>query len=282
MKTGKVLVAGAKGMLGQALSRAFSGHSPVLIDKDALDITDIAAVEAAVKKIRPDAIINAAAYTDVDECEENIDACREVNAKGPGNLAKISQKYDIKLVHYSTDYVFDGQKPDGYTEDHDDLDPINAYGRSKAEGERAVRSNSANYYIIRIAWLYGPGGKNFVNTMVELGRKKDVLKVVDDQRGSPTYTKDAAETTKFVLENDLVPGVYHSANAGSCTWYEFAQEIFALKNIPAELEPCRSGDFPRPAKRPRYSILINTKLPQMRHWKAALKEYLASNPRLGA
>ncbi|MBU0732171.1 dTDP-4-dehydrorhamnose reductase [Patescibacteria group bacterium] len=277
MKNGKILITGANGMLGQDLAQVFSDYDLLLFDKNRLDITNIDEVEKVIKKEKPNYIINAAAYTDVDGCEENKDICLAVNATGPENLAKISKKYDIKLVHYSTDYVFNGENKNGYPEDYSDMDPINMYGQSKAEGEEAIKINCDNYYIIRISWLYGHGGKNFVDTMINLGKEKDELKVVNDQHGSPTYTRDVAEMTKHIIKKNLELGVYHATNSNECTWYEFTKEIFKIKKIQTKLDPCTTDEFPRPAKRPEYSILLNTKLPKMRSWKHALKEYLTSS-----
>ncbi|MBU0671224.1 NAD(P)-dependent oxidoreductase, partial [Patescibacteria group bacterium] len=166
---------------------------------------------------------------------------------------------------------------EGYDENYFNIDPVNVYGESKAEGEKAIMDNCTKYYIIRISWLYGKHGKNFVNTMLDLSKKNKELKVIDDQNGSPTYTKDVAERTKYIVDKqrELENGVYHVTNSKSCTWYEFAKEIFKIKNIKTKLTPCTSEEYPLPATRPEFSILLNTKLPKMRTWQEALKEYLA-------
>jgi dTDP-4-dehydrorhamnose reductase len=211
----------------------------------------------------------------VDDCEKNRDLAMKVNGEGPGNLAKICNQLGVILVHYSTDYIFNGQKTDGYDEDYYQVEPLSVYGESKALGEKLIKENCNKYYIVRTAWLYGKNGKNFVDTMVKEGQEKDEVRIVNDQYGSPTYAKDLAGQTKEILLN-LKPvfGIYHATNSGSCTWYEFTKEIFKLKDIKTKIIPCTTDEFPRPAKRPKYSILLNTKLPPMRPWQEALKDYL--------
>lgn len=264
-------------MLGQDLAQEFKDQELVLLGHHQIDITDISSVEKNLKEIKPEIVINAAAYTAVDDCETNQELAKKVNGEGPGNLAKICEEINATLVHYSTDYIFNGQKQDGYPEDYQQVDPINVYGESKALGERLIRENTDKYYILRIAWLYGKGGKNFVETMLELAKSKNELRVINDQHGSPTYTKDVAQQTKRIL-TELKPefGAYHTTNSGDCTWYQFAQEIFKLKKIDIKVVPCTTEEYPTPAKRPHWSILLNTKLPAMRSWQEALREYLAS------
>lgn len=273
----KILITGCNGMLGHDLQKEFADYDLVCVDKDELDITNFIQAEKIVKKYKPDYIINAAAYTDVDGCETNKDVCMKVNAEGPGNLAKICKQEGIVLVHYSTDYVFNGEKQDGYDENYDKIDPISVYGESKALGERLIKENTDKYYILRIAWLYGKNGKNFVDTMIDLSKNKNELKVVNDQTGSPTYTKDVAKQTRYIVDNNPDYGIYHTSNEGNCTWYDFAKKIFEIKNINIKINPVKTEEFSRPAKRPKYSILLNTKLPKIRSWDEALKEYLASN-----
>jgi len=274
----KIIITGAKGMLGQALARAFNEYNLFLYDRDELDITDLSAVRRKLSDIQPDVVINAAAYAAVDECENQRELALKVNGEGPGNLAQACKQIGAILVHYSTDYIFNGLKEDGYSEDYAEIQPINIYGESKALGEKLIKDNSQKYYILRTAWLYGTGGNNFVDTMLKLGREKPELKVVDDQHGSPTYTLDLAARTKQIL-TELKPdyGTYHCTNAGDCTWYEFTQEIFRQEKITTKLLPCTSAEFPRPAIRPQWSILLNTKLPAMRDWRQALQDYLESN-----
>lgn len=275
----KILITGARGMLGQDLCSILSEeHELVKYDVKELDITDAKMVNKVVGKLKPDAIINCAAFTDVDGCEEKEKRtlARKVNGYGPGNLAKISAKLKIPFFHYSTDYIFNGKKKAGYKENYNKIDPINAYGETKALGEKLIKKNCQKYYILRTAWLYGKNGKNFVDTMLQLAQKNDNLKVVNDQHGKPTFTLDLAKRTKEILDKKLKPGIYHVTNEGEATWFDFANEIFRIKNIKIKVEPCKTSEFPRPAKRPEFSALINTKLPPMRKWQEALAEYLGN------
>lgn len=262
-------------MLGHELMAAFKDQDVYGWDRDRIDITDYENSLKKIKELKPEIIINAAAYTAVDDCEKNRELAMKVNGEGPGNLAKICKEIGAILVHYSTDYIFNGQKVGGYKEDYDQAEPLSVYGESKALGEKLIKENCEKYYILRSAWLYGKYGKNFVDTMIKAGQEKDEVKVVNDQHGSPTYAKDLALQTREILLN-IKPafGVYHATNSGTCTWYEFTQEIFKIKGIAAKVMPCKTEEFPRPAKRPAYSILLNTKLPPMRQWQEALKEYL--------
>ncbi len=267
----RVVIIGANGMLGQALAKEFPNATG--LDLPAIDIANYDSVDKVLGELKPDLVINAAAYTAVDDCEEKFELANKVNGQGPGNLAKKCKELDAVLVHYSTDYIFNGTKQDGYNEEFNEIDPINKYGESKALGEKLIKENTDKYYILRIAWLYGPDGKNFVDTMIELSAKHPELKVVNDQTGSPTYTIDVAKRTREALDQSF--GIYHATNSGQATWFEFTQEIFKLKGIATPLKPCSSGEFPRPAARPEYSILLNTKLPPARDWKEALSEYLS-------
>lgn len=280
MEMNKILIVGARGMLGQTLVSELKDHALTLWDKDEIDITDASQVNEKISALQPNIIINAAAYTAVDACEENNELAMKVNGEGPGNLAQVAKRIGAILVHYSTDYIFNGTKEAGYTEDFAEVDPVNEYGKSKAAGEAAIKSTADatwnKYYIIRTAWLYGAGGPNFVDTMMTLAQGRDSLSVVNDQHGSPTFTNDLAERTTWMLKELPEFGVYHVTNAGTCTWYEFAKEIFSQAGISITLMPCTSEEFPRPAKRPAYSILLNTKLPEMRSWQAGLAEYLSS------
>lgn len=273
----KILIIGANGMLGQDLAKEFTkNHQVTKWDQSKIDITKKNIVNKKISNLKPDAVINAAAFTDVDSCEnpKKKEIYMKVNGQGPGYLAKICAKLNIPLVHYSTDYIFNGQKKDGYKENYNKIDPINVYGQSKALGEKLVKKNTDNYYIIRTAWLYGKNNKNFVDTMLQLAKKNDTLKIVNDQHGSPTFTYDLAKRTREILEKKEKPGIYHVVNKGTTTWFDFAKEIFKLANIKVKVQPCDSNEFPRPAKRPKYSALINTKLPKMRKWQTALSEYL--------
>lgn len=273
----KLLVLGAKGMLGQDLVKVFSAdrHYEVIAwDIKELDITNRKEVFEKISKLKPEIIINAAAYTDVDGCESAKDVCMRINGEAVGYLAKAAKKIDAVLVYYSTDYIFDGKKKEGYVEDEKNISPINVYGQSKALGERELQKNTNKYYLIRTSWLYGKAGKNFVDTMLKLAQTQKKLRVVCDQHGKPTYTVDLAKRTKELLESGRDFGIYHITNEGETTWYEFAKKIFELAKVDIKVLPCTTEDFPRPAKRPEYSILINTKLPPLRSWKIALFEYL--------
>lgn len=262
MGTIKTLILGAGGMLGHDLCKVFP-NSVKLTHKE-LDITNRERVIYCIGKIKPDLVINAAAYTDVDGCEDNQELAFQVNGYGPGYIAEACNAVKAKLVHFSTYYVFDGSKEE-YIES-DIPNPNNVYGHSKLLGEREILEKMSDYRIIRISWLFGIHGKNSVENMLKLSRETDTVKVVNDQFGNPTYTLDLANKVKEVVELD--PGVYHITNDGTCSWYEFAS-LF-IDNI----IPCTSAEFPRKIKRPKYSVLINTKTKSMRHWKEAIKAYL--------
>lgn len=293
-----ILLLGKSGILGSYFLKLLAGDSDFEVfayDYDHLDITDVSALKNVFETLNPFFVINCAAYTAVDECEKNADLAFRVNGEAVGEIAKLCKKHDSTLIHFSTDYIFDGQKKAGYEED-DKPDPLNVYGESKLEGERLIKENLTKYYLIRTSWLYGENGKNFVDTMLKLGEEKDELSVVDDQIGSPTYAKDLATAvlTYFVspylkTPNDheswlgeshetgaecLEFGTYHLTNSESCSWYKFAQEIFKLAEKNVKVNPVDSTQFPRPARRPNYSILLNKKIAPLRSWKEGLKHYL--------
>ena len=274
----KALILGAKGMLGSMLTMTLEDRETTAWDREDLDITDEADVRAKVIKVRPEVILNAAAYTDVDGAEDpaNKDVCFAVNEIAVGVIGRVAAEIGATVVHYSTDYVFPGQKKTGYAEYDAPGPAINIYGQAKLAGERALKESGATFYLLRSAWLYGPNGKNFVETMLKLAETKDALDVVDDQHGSPTFTKDLAGATREVLENqtDYRPGIYHGVNAGQTTWAGFARKIFELAEVPVEVQAVSSDQSPRPAQRPKYSRLKNTRGPEMRHWEDALADYL--------
>jgi dTDP-4-dehydrorhamnose reductase len=258
----KIILFGADGMLGHALQDALPhaqciGHGKV-------DITDHQAVVKFINLERPEIVINAAAYTDVDGCEDNRSYVLAVNGNGPGYIAEACSEVSAVLVHFSTDYIFDGTKRE-YHED-DRPNPINVYGESKLLGEVSVAKNLENYRIIRTSWLYGSHGKNFVDTILTLSKQMPLVRIVNDQVGKPTYTVDLANKVPEIIGYD--PGIYHITNEGQCSWYEFARAF-----IPNAV-PCSTEEFPRRAKRPAYSVLANTKTPPLRHWKEALQEYI--------
>ncbi|WP_410507585.1 dTDP-4-dehydrorhamnose reductase [Methanosarcina hadiensis] len=258
----KTLIIGSNGMLGSDLCRVFP-DAVKLTHKD-LDITNREQVIESILKIKPSVVINAAAYTDVDGCEDNRELAFKVNGYGPGHIAEACSKVRATLVHFSTDYVFDGFRNE-YVES-DTPYPINVYGLSKLLGEQSIAENSGDYRIIRVSWLFGTHGRNFVETMLKLSSEMGTVKVVNDQFGKPTYTVDLANKIKDILE--LESGIYHITNDGVCSWYEFASAV--IDNA----VPCTSDEFPRKAKRPKYSVLVNTKTGPMRHWKEALKAYM--------
>ncbi|MDD4331640.1 MAG: dTDP-4-dehydrorhamnose reductase [Methanosarcinaceae archaeon] len=258
----KFLILGAGGMLGRDLCKTYP--KAIRLTHKELELRNRAEVIATIKKIKPEVLINAAAFTDVEACEEKKDLAFRVNGLGPGYLAEACEEIGTMLVHFSTDYVFEGTKKK-YVES-DLPKPLNVYGQSKLLGERKIAEKMSDYRIIRTSWLFGTGGKNFVETVLDLSEKKDVVKVVKDQFGKPTFSKELAYKTKEIIRS--TPGIYHLTNEGVCSWYEFASSI--IENA----VPCTSAAFPRKAKRPKYSVLINTKTKPLRRWEEALKEYL--------
>jgi len=273
----KILILGANGMLGQDLAKVLADFDLTLWDQADIDITDDDQVKQKIAELKPNIIINAAAYTDVDGCEENKELAMKVNGEAVGYLAEISKRIDAVLFHISTDYIFNGQNKNGYTEDSEQIGPLNVYGKSKLKGEELLQEKADKFYLIRTSWLYGKAGKNFVKTMIDLAKDKKELQIVNDQFGKPTYTVDLARQILYILTNQIEFGVYHITNEtkeGGISWYEFAKEIFELSSLDIKLEPVTSDQFPRPAKRPSYSSLINTKLPKMPDWQEALREYI--------
>ncbi len=274
----KVLIIGAKGTLGQALAEVFVSSRPLLWDREEIDITDFAVTREKINAAKPDVILNCAAYNDVDGAEDNAEIASKLNGEAPKNLAEIANEIDAVLVQYGTVYVFDGENRDGYKED-DNPRPLGVYGQSKLLGERGA-AVAKKYYILRLDRLFGKvggGKKSFVDKIMEAALVQKQLRIVDEEEGSPTYAPDLAERTKYVLENKLPYGVYHAANSGSCTWYGFTQRIFKIAGIGVELLPISSDALVRKARRPKYAILLNTKMPAMRPWEEALSEYLTGN-----
>lgn len=272
----RYLITGAAGMLGQDLQLALAGRDVTALRRADLDITDADAVAAAVEG--HDVVINAAAYTAVDQAEDDEDAAYAINATGTEHLARACAATGARLVHYSTDYVFQGDASEPYDEDAP-RDPLNAYGRTKAAGEQlALDAHPEGVYVLRTAWLYGGGGPNFAKTMVKLAETRPEITVVDDQLGQPTYTRDLAEQTVALLDADAPAGVYHATNSGECTWFDFAREIFRLAgHDPERVQPTDSSAFERPAARPAYSVLghrrwLEAGIPEMRDWREALAD----------
>ena len=276
----KILILGHKGMLGDELVKVFKKDNELTLwDRSEIDIADRKDVESKIGDLRPEAVINAAAYTAVDLAEkEGKEIAYQVNGEAVGFLAEACKKNNSVLIHYSTDYVFNGRNKNGYQED-EKRDPLNEYGQSKARGEELLQKINPKFYLIRLSWLFGINGKNFVETMLRLAKENKELRVVNDQYGKPTYAKDLAQRTRELLESKRPFGIYHLTNEGVCTWYEFAVKIFELAGIEAKVVPVVSSEFPTPAKRPAYSALVNTKLPLSRSWQGALEEYLEETGR---
>lgn len=256
------MILGASGMLGSDLCKVFP--DAICFTHHGLDVTNRLHVIGVIRENSPDVVINAAAYTKVDQAEDEQEKAFEVNGYAPGYIAEGCSQVGAKLIHYSTDYVFDGSKPE-YIES-DSTNPINAYGRSKLLGEQEIAKLTDNYMIIRTSWLFGEHGRNFVDTMLRLSPQMENVKVVNDQFGRPTYTADLAIKTAEIIDSES--GIYHLTNDGICSWYEFALAI--IPNV----TPCTSAEYPVKAKRPRYSVLNNAKTTPLRHWKYALNTYL--------
>ena len=274
MKTDRIIILGANGMLGTALVKAFKYHNVYALTKQQLDITDKKNVFYQIGKIKPDIVINSAAYTDVDGCEKNRRHAFNVNAKAVRSIAEACKKNSASLVHISTDYVFDGRKK-SYRE-NDMTNPINVYGKSKAFGEKYLMETFGNYYLVRTSWMFGRNGKNFVEAILKLAKEKKELKIVDDQFGRPTFTEDLAEKIREIVEMKKPFGIYHITNSGTCTWFQFAKKIIELAKMSIKVKPITSKELDRPAKRPRYSVLSSARLSPLRHWHSALKDYMQS------
>lgn len=227
----RVLVTGVKGQLGYDVMNELAkrGYEGVGVDVDEMDITDARKVDEVITKAQVDKVVHCAAYTAVDAAEDNVELCRRVNAEGTENIAKVCKRLDLPMVYLSTDYVFDGEGERPWEPD-DERDPLNVYGQTKYEGELAVERNLDKYFIVRIAWVFGVNGKNFIKTMLNLAQNHDTITVVDDQVGSPTYTYDLARLLVDMIETEKY-GRYHATNEGLCTWYEFAKEIFRQAGV---------------------------------------------------
>ena len=275
-----ILVAGANGMLGQDLMRLLAGEVRG-VDLPEIDITSLESVRKVLLTLKPRVVINAAAYTDVDGCEANRETAMQVNGEGVRNLAEVTREIGAKLVQISTDYVFDGTRQAPYIEDAP-VRPLSVYGESKLAGEINARSNP-DHLIVRTQWLFGVHGKNFVETMLKVGPEKGELAVVDDQFGSPTWTVDLALAIRTLLEKDC-RGTYHAVNSGSCSWNEFAREIFSEARLAVSVLSISTDQLARPANRPRFSVLDCGKLArdtgmQLEHWREALTKYLGIRQR---
>ncbi|MEK7203450.1 MAG: dTDP-4-dehydrorhamnose reductase [Patescibacteria group bacterium] len=282
----KILILGAQGSLGQQLIKVFSADNQVVAwDRMEVDITDKELVFKKINDLKPEVIINAAAYNAVDKCEKNdeeYELAKKINIDGPKFLAEATLNVKAVLIHYSTDYVFDGKRKRGYKET-DEPKPINRYGKTKFHGEKRILELSGQglkWYLIRTSKLFGPKGESevakdsFFDIMLKLSQEKDELNVVDNEKSCFTYTIDLAQATRNLLESNKGYGIYHLINAGPCTWHDGAVELSRLKNINIKINRISGNDLKRPAKRPQNSILLNTKFPLLRDWREALKEYL--------
>lgn len=282
-----ILVTGSNGQLGQSLKRILTESpvppSVVWADKQQLDISQKEQVEAFFTENQFTHCINAAAYTAVDKAEEEEDLAYQVNTLGAENIAESCQKHHVQLIHLSTDFVFGGKVNKPYEED-EQVFPVNIYGKTKWEGEEAVQENCPNSLIVRTSWLYSEFGKNFVKTMIRLGKEKGKVGVIAEQYGTPTYAIDLARFLWLLVEKTTaahaLQGVYHFSNEGAASWYDFAHAIFEYAELSVDLRPLKVSEYPTPAKRPCFSVLDKTKAKntfdlKIRHWRDALKECVA-------
>lgn len=276
--TKRVLITGANGQLGHEMRNVLDGDDrfeAIFTDVAELDICDAEAVNRAVADNRVDYIVNCAAYTQVDKAEDNVELCRKINATAVENLARAAAACGARMIHVSTDYVFNGRGYRPYTEDMTP-DPQSVYGSTKLEGEQALMSLCPQSAIIRTAWLYSPYGNNFVKTMMRLGTERDELSVVADQIGTPTCAADLARAILAVLTAEtFVPGIYHFSDEGACSWYDFTVAIHRLAGITCRVKPIRSDEYPSRAHRPFYSVLDKSKIKQtygitIPHWYESL------------
>lgn len=276
----RILVTGVKGQLGHDVMNELAkrGHTGIGVDVEEMDITDAKKVNEVIRASEVEAVIHCAAYTAVDAAEDQVELCRKINAEGTENIAKVCKELDIKMMYISTDYVFDGEGTRPWEPD-DERHPLNVYGLTKYEGELAVEKYLDKFFTIRIAWVFGVNGKNFIKTMLKLSETHDELNVVDDQIGSPTYTYDLAVLLVDMIETEKY-GRYHATNEGLCSWYEFACEIFRQAGMDeVKVTPVESSAFPVKAKRPSNSRLNKDKLTEngferLPAWQDALGRYL--------
>lgn len=277
----KILVTGVKGQLGHDVVNEMEkrGLTPVGVDIEEMDITDPTACEKVITEANVEAVIHCAAYTAVDAAEDNIDICRKINADGTRNIAEVCKKLDLKMMYISTDYVFDGQGTRPWEPD-DERCPLNVYGQTKYEGELAVEELVEKFFTVRIAWVFGVNGKNFIRIMLRIGKERGAATVVDDQIGSPTYTYDLARLLVDMIQTDKY-GRYHATNEGLCSWYEFACEIFRAAGMDhVTVTPVPSSEYPASkAKRPMNSRMSKDKLTEngfkrLPEWQDAVARYL--------
>jgi dTDP-4-dehydrorhamnose reductase len=278
----KILVCGAGGMLGQDLvTAAVAGdHDVFALARAELDVTDATAVRDAVSSARPDAVINCAAWTDVDGAEAEPEEALRVNGDGAGNVAAVAAEAGVSVLYVSTDYVFDGRKGEPYVES-DTPAPLSSYGRSKLAGEQATAAANPRHLIVRSSWLFGAHGGNFVETMLRLGAERDELRVVHDQVGCPTWTGHLAQALIRLVAGDEY-GVHHLAGGGECSWCDFAREIFYQAGVGCEVHPITTDEYPLPATRPAYSVLRSTRGGELPPWQEGLRGYLGEREALAA
>ncbi len=276
----KVLVTGINGQLGHDVMGELKkrGYEAVGVDIEEMDITDAQCVKRVITQAAPEAVVHCSAYTAVDRAEEEVELCRRVNAEGTKNVAEVCAELDCKLLYLSTDYIFSGEGERPW-EPGDEPDPLNVYGLTKYEGEQEIKSRLNKYFVVRISWVFGINGNNFIKTMLRLGRENGAVRVVDDQIGSPTYTYDLAVLLVDMIETEKY-GEYHASNEGICSWYEFAKEIFAAAGMnEVEVTPVSSEEFPAKAKRPKNSRMSKEKLVKngfnkLPSWQDAVKRYV--------
>ena len=278
----KVLVTGVKGQLGYDVVKDLKkrGHEPIGVDREEMDLMNNDAIREFIMNTRPEAIIHCAAYTAVDKAEEEVEVCYQVNAEATKVIAECAKELDITLIYISTDYVFDGTKEGEYVET-DVPNPINVYGASKLLGEQYVQHLLEKYYIVRISWVFGENGNNFIKTMHRLGLERDELNIIHDQIGSPTYTADLAPLLVDMMETNNY-GIYHATNEGTCSWFEFANEIFKQSNIEVKTNPITTDQYPTAAKRPMNSRMSKKKLLNngfflLPSWKKSVDKYIKGN-----
>ncbi len=275
----KVLVTGANGQLGYDLIKELNKRNikNIGVDKNDFDITNQSETENFILNSKPDAIIHCAAYTNVNKAENEKDLCYKINVDGTKNIASACKKIDAKMIYISTDYIFDGKKNSPYEID-DNPNPLNFYGKTKLDGENIIKNSLEKYFIVRISWVFGKNGNNFVKTMLNLSQTQNELNIVSDQIGSPTYTVDLSKILCDMVLTDKY-GIYHATNENYCSWYEFAQEIFKISDIKIKLNPVETKDFPSKAKRALNSRLSKKKLPESNFsklptWQNALARFL--------
>ena len=278
----KVLVTGVGGQLGYDVIKELEKRNIDCIgaDRAEFDITDFEAARKFITDFMPDVVIHCSAYTAVDKAEDEPELCHLVNAVGTENVAKICKEIDAKMVYISTDYVFDGRK-EGFYEVDDLPNPINVYGKTKLDGEKVVQKNLEKYFIVRISWVFGINGNNFIKTMLRLGKERSELNVVSDQFGSPTYTVDIATLLVDMIQSEKY-GIYHATNEGECSWAEFAEEIFKISNMDVKVNPIASVEYHTKARRPMNSRLSKESLSRggfvgLPSWKYSIKRFCIEN-----